>query len=75
MSMLDNETVTIPCPACEREIPLKIGNLRKSPNVICSCGQHITVEGRQFNNEMSKLDAAERRLDASISRLNKTLGG
>ncbi len=68
---LDDETVGIPCPECEREISLKVAEIRKSPTVTCTCGQKIAIEGTQFDREAAKVDAAARKLDDTIKRINR----
>jgi len=73
--LLDDQEITIPCPTCEREIPITVADVRRSPKLTCACGQDIAIDASEFNSEMRKVDDAEKRLDDSIKRLNGTIIG
>lgn len=72
--LLDDETVGLPCPECGRKITLRLADIRKSPMVTCACGQEITIDGTQFDREAAKVDAATKKLDDTINRINRKLG-
>jgi hypothetical protein len=73
--LLDDQKITVPCPSCEREIPLTVGKARRSPTVTCTCGQKVALDSSQFAREMGKVDAAERAMDDALKGFPKTIGG
>jgi hypothetical protein len=75
MAMFDDELMDVPCETCGQGVKVKMSELRKSPTVTCACGQQIQVDATDLDRGMQDVDAAEKRMDDAIKRLNKTIGG
>ncbi len=51
------------CPECGHSIPTTVGQVRSSATVRCSCGQRIGIDGREFADELQRLEDRLDRFD------------
>lgn len=53
---INNEVFGIPCENCGRKIKVRVGELRHSPTLTCSCGAKLIIDSGQANRILSKLE-------------------
>ena len=67
-SVLDNETIDIPCPNCGRKLRELVGKLKTSPKLTCRhCSTAFDVNAKQFK-------AATEKVDKSLADLQRKIG-
>jgi hypothetical protein len=70
MSIFDNETLNIPCPNCQTQIPKTVRWIKDNSDFSCpSCDVHIEISKNDF---IEKLTEADKALD-SFSDLFKKI--
>ena len=69
--LLDNAEIGIPCPACGCKTKKSIGWIKNNSEFICACGGKVRLDTNQFKTEIASVDAAIRRLQNTIKKLNK----
>jgi hypothetical protein len=56
-SMFDSHQVDLPCPKCVHKIPVKLGDLRASPQLTCpACAVTFTVDASAFNKGADEVE-------------------
>lgn len=71
-SILDNDTIEVPCPHCGRKLKERIGKLKTSPHLTCpGCGGGIDVNARQLKTATEKVDKQLADLKRSLGRVSK----
>jgi endogenous inhibitor of DNA gyrase (YacG/DUF329 family) len=63
---LDNQTITIPCPACGHQHRKTIGWIKANDHIPCVCNRRIDLNKSQFVSELAKVDR-------SVDDLRRTL--
>lgn len=71
-SVLDNDTVDVPCPHCGRKLTERVSKLKASPQLTCRhCGGVFNVDAKQFKAATEKVDKALADLQRKVGRLFK----
>jgi len=71
-SILDNDTVDVPCPHCGKKLKERVAKLKTSPHLTCRhCGQGFDVDAKQFKAATEKVDKAVADLQRKIGRIFK----
>jgi len=70
---LTKETVSIDCPVCSKSLKVKIGQIIKSDEVKCKCGQSIQLhdEGGSFKRGQKKINDSIKSLQNTLRQLSK----
>lgn len=72
VSILDNNTVDIPCPHCSKKLSERIGKLKTNPKLTCRfCQGVFTVDADQLRATTQKVDKALTDLKRTAGRLFK----
>ena len=71
-SILDNDTVDVPCPHCGKKLTQRVAKLKTNPHLTCRhCGQGFDVDPKQFKATLEKVDKAVADLQRKIGRTFK----
>jgi transposase-like protein len=71
-SILDGQTIELPCPHCSRKLTETIGKIKTNPDLTCrSCGKTFSVKADQFRQEIAKLEKSLADLQRTLGRLGK----
>jgi hypothetical protein len=68
-TIFDAHQIDFPCPKCDHKMPIKVADLRKSPELTCpACDLTFTVDASGFNKGA---EAAQKSLDELKRKLGK----
>lgn len=67
--IFDNDTLSVPCPACGKETEQPVGYRKRSPDLTCDgCGATFKVEGEALGAD---LDSAVQGFEDMLKRKSK----
>jgi|DEB19_MinimDraft_2_1074335.scaffolds.fasta_scaffold12976_2 uncharacterized Zn finger protein len=71
-SVLDNDTIEVPCPNCGHKLKERIAKLKTNPKLTCrSCSTAFVVDAKQLKVATEKVDKALADLQRKIGRAFK----
>ncbi len=70
MSILDSQTIKIPCPHCRRQRSETVAKLRLNPNLTCqSCGANFKIDATDLSRAAKEIDKQLADMKRSLGRL------
>jgi len=68
--MFDTASIDIPCPACGKKTPQKLGWLKTHDNFTCAgCGHTVTVDAEQLRTGLKSVEKAVADFRRKLGRL------